>query len=83
MQPLMASSQVPRTLEDHGMFQITPNMGTLPPHQSVDFILEFAPKEVSFLNLLLDFQGFVLGEKRGRGGGGGGSGWHFVPSGRS
>lgn len=29
------------------MFHITPNMGTLPPHQSVEFILEFAPREVS------------------------------------
>ena len=46
VQTLMASSQVRRTLEDHGVFKITPNMGTLPPRQSVDFILEFAPREV-------------------------------------
>lgn len=47
VQSLMASSQVLRTREDNGVFHITPNMGTLPPHQSVEFILEFAPREVS------------------------------------
>ena len=47
VQSLMASSQVLRTREDNGVFHVTPNMGTLPPHQSVEFILEFAPREVS------------------------------------
>ncbi|XP_073236262.1 deleted in lung and esophageal cancer protein 1-like isoform X3 [Porites lutea] len=46
VQSLMASSQVLRTREDNGVFHVTPNMGTLPPHQSVEFILEFAPREV-------------------------------------
>ena len=49
VQSMTASSQARRTLEDHGVFYITPNMGTLPPHQSVDFLLEFAPREVSCL----------------------------------
>ncbi|XP_074623643.1 deleted in lung and esophageal cancer protein 1-like isoform X1 [Acropora palmata] len=46
VQPSVGSSQVPRTPEDLGVFVITPNMGTIPPHQSVDFILESSPREI-------------------------------------
>ena len=46
VQPSVTSSQVTRTRDDHGVFKITPNMGTLPPNESVDFMLEFAPREV-------------------------------------
>ncbi|XP_078378630.1 deleted in lung and esophageal cancer protein 1-like isoform X2 [Oculina patagonica] len=45
-QPSMTSLHVARTRDDHGVFMITPNMGILPPNQSVDFMLEFAPREV-------------------------------------
>lgn len=45
-QPSVTSSQVTRTRDDHGVFKITPNMGTLPPNESVDFMLEFVPREV-------------------------------------
>ena len=47
MQSPMTSSHVPRSLDENGVFRVTPNMGTLPPQQSVDFILEFEPREVS------------------------------------
>ena len=43
----LPSSQASRTVEDRGVFAIAPNMGTLPPHQSVNFMLESAPTEVS------------------------------------
>lgn len=46
VQPSVTSSHVIRTRDDHGVFKITPNMGTLPPNESVDFMLEFAPREV-------------------------------------
>lgn len=46
VQSPMKSSHVPRSLDDSGVFRITPNMGTLPPQQSVDFMLEFEPREV-------------------------------------
>lgn len=46
VQPSVTSSQVTRTRDDHGVFKITPNMGTLPPNESADFMLEFAPREV-------------------------------------
>lgn len=46
VQSPMTSSHVPRSLDENGVFRVTPNMGTLPPQQSVDFILEFEPKEV-------------------------------------
>lgn len=46
VQPSVTSSHVTRTRDDHGVFKITPNMGTLPPNESVDFMLEFAPREV-------------------------------------
>lgn len=64
VRPPMTSSHVPRTLDDHGVFMITPNMGTLPPHQSVDFMLEFAPREVQ--------KCAAICFKRGLGMGGGG-----------
>ena len=47
MQSPMTSSHVPRSLDENGVFRVTPNMGTLPLQQSVDFILEFEPREVS------------------------------------
>ena len=56
-QPSVGSSQVPRTPEDLGVFFIAPNMGTIPPHQSVDFILEFSPREVSTANWVSRFSG--------------------------
>ena len=46
VEPSVTSSQVTRPRDDHGVFKITPNMGTLPPNESVDFMLEFAPREV-------------------------------------
>lgn len=42
----LPSSQASRTVEDRGVFAIAPNMGTLPPHQSVNFMLESAPTEI-------------------------------------
>ena len=46
VQPSLTSLHVTRTRDDLGVFKITPNMGTLPPNESVDFMLEFAPREV-------------------------------------
>ena len=57
VRPSVGSSQVPRTPEDLGVFVITPNMGTIPPHQSVDFILESSPREVSAANLVSRLRG--------------------------
>lgn len=45
--------------DEDGVFSITPNMGTLPPHQVLHFTLEHAPKKVSGVFFAIVFTIFI------------------------